>query len=118
MRSRSKWYRGALCSEEGCERPALKRGRCGTCYNRWYKSPDFVPAPPPPPYVPRPDPVCPWCGPYKHREQTADIICPTCGLDEHEHRYIDRILADSTAVWLEENAEFQRQRSARGDAKA
>ena len=45
-------------------------------------------------------------------------VC-TSRLDEHEYRYAQRILADSTAVLLEEHAEFQRQRSlARDDEKA
>ncbi len=106
------------CSTEGCTRPAIKRGRCGTCYQRWYDSPDFVLAPapppyvpPPPPYVPPPDPVCPWCGPYKPSPGAAGIICQTCGMDAGEHAYIDCILADSSAVYAEEHRAFQAQRT-------
>lgn len=90
------------CIEEGCTRPAVKRGRCDNCYNRWNRSPDFVRAPAPPPFVPPPDPVCPWCGPYLRFIGQASGICPTCGLDAAEIAYAERIIADSTAVYAEE----------------
>lgn len=65
---------------------------------------------------------CPWCGPYplSQARGACHDVCPSCRLDAIEVRYIERILADSTAVWLKENAEFQRQRAilAMGDAKA
>ncbi len=98
------------CMEEGCTREATKRGRCSRCYQRWYDSPDFVRLPPAPPYVPPPDPVCPWCGPYKPNPGASAAICPTCGLDAAEIAYSERILADSTAVWIEETRAFNAQR--------
>lgn len=98
------------CSEDGCERSATKRGRCNPCYQRWYDSPDFEYAPAPPPYVPPPDPVCAWCGPYPLTPGASHSICPTCGLTPGEVAYTERILADSTAVWIEENRAFQADR--------
>ncbi len=98
------------CIEEGCTRKAVKRDRCDNCYNRWYRSDDFEPAPLPPPYVPPPDPVCPWCGLYKPNPGASAAICPTCGLDAAEIAYSERIIADSDAVWREENRAFQAKR--------
>jgi hypothetical protein len=98
------------CMEEGCTRPVHAQGRCNTCYRRWWGSPAFVPAPPPEPYAPRPDRVCPWCGPYPHRLGSTDDICPICGLDAREVAYSERIIADSDAVWREENRAFQAKR--------
>lgn len=99
------------CLELGCPREATKRGRCNRCYQRWYDSPDFVRAPLPPPYVPPPDPECPWCGPYQPNPGQAAGICPTCGLDAGEIAYAERIMADSDAVLRQEYAEFQANRA-------
>lgn len=101
-----------LCCEEGCTKPAIKRGRCGACYQRWYKSDAYEPKPPPEPIRPTPI-VCPWCGPFLRRPgDSAGGICPSCDMTPGEHAYRLRILADSDAVWAEENRAFQAQRHA------
>ena len=56
--------------------------------------------------------VCGICGPWRtfsgHNDQ-----CPTCGLDEIEVAYRARILADSTAVYVEEAQAFRANRLAK-----
>lgn len=102
-----------LCIEEGCTAPVLTRERCSLHYQRWRRSPEFVPAPTPPPYVPPPDPVCPWCGPYE-RPYGGTAACPTCGLDAAEVRYSERIIADSSAVYAEEVRAYRANRAKGG----
>ncbi len=53
---------------------------------------------------------CPWCGPFYRRSSDTIGICPKCQLTPSEHAYIDRILADSGAVYAEEHRAFQAQR--------
>jgi hypothetical protein len=101
------------CVEEGCTRPVLTRDRCSAHYQSWRKSPDFTFLPRVE-YRPPVDPVCPWCGPYERPMGQGSIICPTCDLDPGEHAYIDRIIADSSAVLAEEVREFNARRAKGG----
>jgi ribosomal protein L37AE/L43A len=57
---------------------------------------------------------CPWCGPFYKRMSDTHGICPKCNLTPAEVAYAERIIADSTAVWREENRAFQAQRSKGG----
>lgn len=98
------------CKEEGCTRPVKAQGRCNACYLRWWSSPEFVRAPQRQPFVPIASPVCPWCGPYTRLPQATNVICPTCGLDAAEIAYAERIIADSTAVYVEEVRAYRAKR--------
>lgn len=53
---------------------------------------------------------CPWCGPYYRQQSDTLGVCPKCKLDAGEVRYVERIMADSTAVWIEETRAFNAQR--------
>lgn len=101
------------CIEEGCIRPVLSRDRCSAHYQRWRKTSDFTVLPRAE-YRPPVDPVCPWCGPYTRPIGQGSTICPTCDLDPGEHAYIDRILADSTAVYIEEVRAYRANQSKGG----
>jgi hypothetical protein len=101
-----------LCCEEGCTRPAIKRGRCDAHYQRWYKSDAFERKPPPEPIPPPPTFMdCPWCGPVPIMPSG---VCPSCDMTPGEHAYRLRILADSDAVYAEEIRAFQAQRQIGG----
>lgn len=97
------------CSEEGCTRPSYCRGRCVNCYQKFRRSAAFEPLPRAE-YAPPGPAVCPWCGPYTQAPSQSVPICPTCGLTPGEVAYSERIIADSDAVWREENRAFQLKR--------
>lgn len=78
------------CIEEGCDRGAYAHGMCKKHYN--FERADVVIR------------ICPWCGAHPGE------VCPACGLDTGEAIYADRIIADSTAVWIEEVRAFNAQR--------
>lgn len=54
---------------------------------------------------------CPWCGPFYRQLSDIHGICPKCKLTAGEHAYIERILADSTAVLRQEYAEYRAKRA-------
>jgi hypothetical protein len=87
-----------LCCEEGCTKPVHAKGRCRPHYAKGRYVPVTI--------------DCPWCGPTPSFGSSG--ICPSCDMTPGEHAYRLRILADSDAVYAEENRAFQAQRQKGG----
>lgn len=64
--------------------------------------------------APRSPVECPWCGPFYRRQSDIIGACPKCGLTPAEVAYAERIIADSTAVYVEEVRAYRANRSKGG----
>jgi hypothetical protein len=85
----------AVCSAADCDQKVRAKGLCRRHYDRAKYQPVVH--------------HCPTCGPFSSNGGSA-AVCPTCDLTPDEHAYIDRILADSDAVYRLEHREFQAKR--------